>query len=254
MSYYWETNLFQGAFLRFLLPAVVPGVLLALVCLNEIVRRTGGRRAIEVLVIVAFAGSLGWWGIRGTLSRVDNEYVERVAKNSMVDFITDTVPEGSVVFGHPVLLLALDADQAYTLYPYVILDKNRIRESVMNTDRPFALAMQDERAGLLEKTFCGVDSRMYLSRVQSLLETALSEGRGVFVVGEPGIIERSVWSLPVCYQFEPVAEQDWMIPAHKILSRGKPAAGGGEKTARPKEIACEIVKITRVTRGPGPVQ
>jgi hypothetical protein len=245
MSYYWETGLFPGAFLRFLLPAVIPGVLLALGCLNEILQRTRSRRAMEAVVIIVFAGSLGWWGVRGTLSRVEKEYVDRVAKKTTVDFIKDTVPEGSVVFAHPVLLLALDVNQTYTLYPHVILDKNRVRVSVMDPDRRFGLALQESRVDLLEKALCNVDNRTYLSRIQSLIDTALSEGREVFVAGDPGIITKSVWSLPVCFASEPVAEQKWMIPAHKLLSRDKPATGGGEKTVRPKEIAFEIVRITR---------
>ncbi len=251
MSYYWQTDLFPEAFLRFLLPAVVPGILLALVCFSEIVRRTGGRSAIAAVVIMAFAGSLVWWGVSGTLSRVEKEYGEHVARKTLVDFIADAVPEGSAVFGHRVLLLALDVNQAWTLYPYVILDKNRVRECVMDPDKQFALYMQRERVQLLENNLCNVDNPAYSLRIRALLDTTLSGGRAAFVVGDPGIIKRSVWSLPACFATELVAERKWTIPSSRPLFLDNLAAGGRPKTT---DISCGIVRITPVTCRPEPAQ
>jgi hypothetical protein len=247
VSYYWQPDLFPGAFLRFLLPVVVPAILLSLISLKEVVRRTGNRRSIEVLIILVFAGSLGWWGIRRTLFVVEKDYAEHIAIRSKVDFIASVVPEKSAVFGHPVLLLALDANQTYRLYPHVILDKNRIRESIVNTDKPLPPAMQEERAELLLENLSDVDNPTYISRVRSLLEAALSEGRGVFVVGAASVIERSVWSLPSDFAVEPVAEEKWIFPAYKVFSPDELVPPDEKGGARSREISSKIVRITRVT-------
>ena len=80
-----------------------------------------------------------------------------------------------------------------------------------------------------------------------LLEAALSEGRGVFVVGVPGFIEKSVGSLPPGFAFEPVAEEKWMGPAYSDLSLDEIAPPGEEGRARSGGMSSKIVKITRVT-------
>ena len=207
MSYYWAPTLSSVKFLRFLLPAVVPGILLALVCLDGIARGLERRRTARILGGVVLAGLLGWWGISGTLPAAEREYAGRVARKGTVDLIAGTVPAGSVMFGHRTLLLALDFTQAYRLYPSVILDKHRMAESVVDPDKPLAIELQEERVRLLETNFSGLDRLTYNSRVRSLLETCLSGSRGVFVAGKPSIVRRSLELLPPGYAPETIVEE-----------------------------------------------
>jgi len=207
MSYYWAPDLVTMTFLRFLLPAVVPGILLALVCLNEITRRVDRRRTAKILGAAVLAGLLGWWGISGTLPSVEKGHAKRVIRKSSVDFINGAVPAGSVVFGHRTMLLALDAGRVYTLYPSVILDRQRMAESVANPERPLTIELQKERVELLEGTFSGLDRPTYASKIRSLLDRSLSGSRGVFVVGNSSVIRRSLFSLPAGYALEAIAQE-----------------------------------------------
>jgi hypothetical protein len=243
MSYYWCPDLFPAAFLRFLLPLLVPATVLALVGLEWVSHRLESQRAARLLSIIVFIGSIGWWGVWNTLVAVERDYRRHLARKSVVDFVVDAVPESSVIFGHPVLLQSLDINQAYNLYPYVILDKDRIHDSLVDPDKPFAIALQDERAELIKRDFCGADKSVYTSRVRSLLQSALSEGRAVFVVGNPSVVARCVWSLPSGITYQDVAEETWIKPTGKLLSPDWPAGVDRSGRAPSKRTSYRLVRI-----------
>lgn len=219
MSYYWAIEGNTVGYMRFFLPLLLPSVVLALVLARDLVALLpGGSKSRAALVAMLFAVQAAW-GVPGSLQEMESRYAVHERILSRTDIIRHTAAPGSVVFGTPTLLDALDFDQRYRLYDSLILDRDALASRLQASG---ALqrgpdAMQIERALALKHRLLDIDADAYHATIAGLIDARLGEGRAVYLAVPESEVEAFEQHFGERYRVEPAAEIPTWKPRHRLI-------------------------------------
>jgi 4-amino-4-deoxy-L-arabinose transferase-like glycosyltransferase len=235
MCYYFAPPGHVVSYIRFLMPLIVPCLVLALLFAAKALSHVGPRARVALIALLFVAQ--GGWGIARSLRHMEVRYGNNEMNVRKLDLVRDHAPDGSVVFGERWLLDGLDYEQVYSLYEDDLLSRELLRSMVTRFMRKASL--QSQRFAVVKAQLVDVDERTYRRRVRALIDGALADGRDVFVVSDAERLALARAEHGDAYTFERVAETGELEPAHRILERPrKPMAGW------------EAVALVRVRRKP----
>ncbi len=222
MCYYFAPRHHVVSYIRFLLPLLLPCLVLALLTASRLVSRV--RPGLRVAVIAALFLVQGGWGAYTSLRHMEVRYGNNEMNLRKLDLVRSVAPAGSVVFGQRWLLDGLDYEQSYTLYQDDLLSRELLESMV--TRFMTKASLQHRRYADIKEELVDVDEETYLRRVQALIDGALAEGRGVFLETTPERLALVRATHGDVFELELIAELPDLSPAHRILPRPrKPVIG-----------------------------
>jgi 4-amino-4-deoxy-L-arabinose transferase-like glycosyltransferase len=222
MCYYFAPPKHVVSYIRFLMPLLVPCLLLALLFVERTVSSMGRRP--RVALIAALFLIQGGWGAFWSLRHMEVRYGNNEMNVRKLDLVREHVPAGSVVFGQRWLLDGLDYDQSYTLYVDDLLNHELARSMVTRYMRKASL--QGRRFETVKEQLVDVDDDTYRRRARALIDAPLADGRPVYLVSTPERLEQVAADHGDAYEFDALAELTILLPKHRLLARLRvPTAG-----------------------------
>ena len=222
-SYYFlpEENVF--AYTRFLLPLVLPCVMLAFGFLNDLLPKSDP--GLKRLVVLALALCQGGWGGFLSLKWMETRYSINEVQRRRVDFVGKHVPEGSAVFAARVLLDDFDYQQKYYLYEFELLDQDlHLASHKRFLNRPYD---QYQRRVQFEK-LVKLDSESYIKRIRGLIDSRLAEGRQVYLIGNDMNRQRLAETYSPFYEIDSIASLPLGRIPYRIFAPDRAPAESGE--------------------------
>jgi hypothetical protein len=237
MSYYFAPENHAVSYMRFLLPLMLPAVLLGLVftkdALGRLARRPGLRSGLIVVLFVV----QGAWGAYGSLRELGKRYAFNDLQDRKVTFIRENVPRGEVVIGPLFNLEALDYEQEYRLYDSQLVHPGLIRgflERFLADEH-----VQAGRWGRMHARLFAQGDEGHAEVVRGLVSGLLAQGRQVYFAGNEAAHEALEETLAGRFATTTVAELPRLEPRFVML------AGLGN----PENLIWGELRITRVEEG-----
>ena len=215
-AYYFLPAHHPPSYIRFLLPLVLPCILLALGFVRDRLRGLDARLAGAILAALVLGQSA--WALPRSLRHLEMRYGFNELQQRKLELIREHVPAGSVVFAARLLLDDLDYGQSHVLYVNELLsqpDLRRVRARFFARD-------YDQRGRQHElDELAALDPEDYHRRVRGLIDARMEEGREVFLVGGARVERLFSEAFSGDYDTEVLAELRDVEPRH-VLFRARP--------------------------------
>ena len=242
LAYSWAPEGHPRSYLRFLLPLVVPGILLAMRAIDGIGGRDAGSAAWRRAAVVAVIAVQGSWGLAASLDQLELLYGFNRRVEQRVRLVEKNVAPGSVVFGELAVLDSLDYLQTYDLYWANLLDRDALAARLERTLRPGPDSLQPRRAEYLRDHLVAVDPTVYRSRVRRLIDAPLADGRAVYLVGTGATRAKLDRLAPDGYRLEKVGALPAAERPHRLFAPGQTVSRAATETG----VVAEPFNIWRV--------
>jgi hypothetical protein len=241
LAYYWAPEDHPRSYLRFLLPLLLPGIVLAMRALATAAAGPGSarRRAAILAAVVALQGV---WGVAASLEQLELLFGVNAEVRQRVDLARRHIPAGSAVIGELGLLDALDYDHRHDLYWAHLFDQRLLAERLERSLGEGPDSLQRRRAELLRDALVEVEPAAHRARLLALIAAPLAAGHDVFVAGTAATRAR----------LEAVAGDDYVLvqvaglPArprrHRLFEPGRSVS----RAAAESGVAAEPFRVWRL--------
>jgi len=190
LMYYGGFEERQMSFLRFVLPLLVPAILLAVWSVRELVDRAAERASTVRAIGICVLAVQGSWGVMLTLDYAEPWRQRSVVQQASVELIRERIPEGSAVFASRQLVHFLDYLGGYVLYDADLLRHSKLKKLGATPRGPRPTTLPPERAELVREQLLEVPKKQGLKRLGEVIDRHLSQQRRVFFVESPKPVER----------------------------------------------------------------
>ncbi len=236
LAYYWAPEGHPRSYVRFLLPLLLPIVLLAMRAIDQIAERLDLGRRGRTAVLAAVLVLQGAWGLFATLEQLELLLGDNARIKASVDLVRSHAEPGSVVIGELESLDSLDYFQEYDLYWANLLDQEILSQRLDRTLATGPDSLQLERAERLEERLVDTSPQEHRQRLLAVIEPPLAQGRDVWVVGDGATYGKMERFADGEFLLEQVAELPVSGRVHRLFEPGRTvsrAAGGGGLPTRP---------------------
>ena len=221
LAYYWAPEDHPRSYVRFLLPLLIPGILLAMQAVHELPRglRTGrrGRRAILITVLAV----QGVWGVAASLEQLELLFGFNTRVRQSVELVRRHAEPGSVVFGELTLLDSLDYHREHDLYWANLLDQKLLDDRLDRTLQAGPDSLQLRRAEYLRDNLVEVEPAVHRSRLRAVIEAPLRENRQVWIAGSGATRAKLERFARDNYRLEKIAGLPTTGRPHRLFEPGR---------------------------------
>lgn len=239
MAYYWAPEDHARSYVRFLLPLLIPSILLAMEMVDALPRRLQmGPRGRRALIAVVFLLQ-GVWGVFSSLEQMELLFGFNSQAKQRVELVREHAEPGAVVIGELGVLDALDYFKEHDLYWANLLDQKILRRRLDRTLGVGPDSLQLRRAEFLRDNLVDVEPAVHRARLRALIDPPLAEGREVFLVGSGATRAKLESFAQGEYRLEELAHLPVEGRRHRLFEPGTSvsrAAGGGGLPTTPFRI------------------
>ena len=244
-SYYWAPEIHPPSYMRFLLPLVLPSLLLAgnsLVELREVFAARG-RQVVMGMIGAALFVHLAWGGFL-SLQLLETRRKHHSLEQRRQQFIARHVPEGAVLFADASWAEGLDYLERYRLYPISILFQNQVEFQLESEPQAGPWGLQARRREKLREAFVEADYKEFRKRIHVLINPRRQQRR-VFVVATQNKTENFIQVYDKRWQIEPVALEDEPTSPHRLFPVGRTLTRNPTENFQEADERAAIVEVKR---------
>jgi len=177
-AYYFLPEGHPLSYSRFLLPLVLPSLLLALGIARELARVLPARLGVALVAVLVLAQTA--WGVQRSLGHMEMRYSFCELQQRRLELVREHVPPGSTIFATRLLLDDLDYEGDYTLYVNELLSQPDLARVRRRTHE----RAHDQRGRQAElDRLVALEPDEYRARVRELIEARERAGSEVYLVG-----------------------------------------------------------------------
>jgi len=244
LMYYGGFEDRQMTFLRFVLPLLVPAILVAVTFARDLAAWTAERanagRAIAICLLVV----QGLWGTLLTLDYAEPWRQRSIVQEKSIEVVRKRIPEGSVIFTNRQLLHYLDYLGGYVLYDIDLLQHGRLKRLAAEPTSPRPTLLPPQRARLVRERLLKAPKKRSLEVLGKLVRRHLDRRRRVYLVESSERVKKllkhieSSWQVARLGRYKQDVDRYLLIPSMtpKVLPQ----------SAIEKRVDLEIVEVTGV--------
>jgi len=244
LMYYGGFEERQMSFLRFVLPLVVPAILVGVLFVRELAgwasTKVGLGRAIGICVLAV----QGFWGVMLTLDYAEPWRQRSIVQLASIELIRDRVPEGAAVFSNRQMLHHLDYLGGYVLYDADLFRHSKLKKLAAKPRGSRPSTLPPERAKLVREQLLKVPKKQEIETLGALIDGHLAEDRRVFFVESPMLVKKLLkrvgdrWQVTRHGRFTEDVDPHLLVPSMTAIVI--------PSIAIEKKVDLEIVEITGI--------